>query len=94
MARRIGLVGFGSLVVPWLFWSFWTILSIDLRPGLFCVIKSLGDLDVFTVIGLCCGESQKRWMTSTVSDLFQETRPVLTNEEFRHFGILACFYLD
>ena len=76
--------------------SFCTIRSTDdPRPLLGVCIKSFGELEVTIVIGLfCCGESDTRLMTSTVSELFHLSRSVLTMEEYRCCLRFACSSFD
>ena len=74
--------------------SFCTIHSTDPRPLLGVCIKPFGELEVTIVIGLCCGESDTRLMTSTVSELFHLSRSVLTMEEYRCCLRLPCSSFD
>ena len=69
-------------------------MSIDFCPRLCCTINSLGELDVTFVIGLCCGESDTRLMTYTVSESFQVSLSGLMNEEMRLSRIFACSISD
>ena len=83
-----------SSFVPFIFW---TIKSIDFLRGPGSAMKSLGELEVTIVIGPCCGESEMRLITSTVSELLQESRSVCTRDAFLRGCCcrrLACSNLD
>ena len=85
-------MGSGGALVrgSWLTCNFWTLFSTDLRPWLFCFMKSLGELEVTIVIGLCWGESETKLITSTVSELLHWSRSVLMKDEFLGSRLFAC----
>ena len=64
----------------------WKFSSMDFRLAPGCAIKSLGEFKVTMVMGLCCGESDTRLITSTVSELFHDSRSVLIRDDF----LLGC----
>ena len=66
--------------------------SFDFLLGPGWIMKFFGEFEVTMVIGLCCGESDTRFIASTVSELLHESWSVLINDDFFFCccRLLAC----